>query len=208
MVMNTASNLRTHSMLAFDTLWVCDVVQESSLLCCDDKKVIVVFVVFVVLVIFVVLVLSSSLVLVVPAVSRACIIIHARWLVVFVVLVLSSSLSQWFPGCVAIHAHWCPLRGIACHRCINVIKPSSSASPSSCHLSRLVFVSSRLAVCVSYRVVLSFRLFLSRLVSPPRLCLSRLVLSCLVMSWPLSVYLSCRSILSLPRTGFRRLTWW
>ena len=164
-------------MLAFDTLWVCDVVQESSLLCCDDKKVIVVFVVFVVL-------------------------------VIFVVLVLSSSLSQWFPGHVLIHAPWCPLRGIACHRCINVIKPSSSASPSSCHLSRLVFVSSRLAVCVSYRVVLSFRLFLSRLVSPPRLCLSRLVLSCLVMSWPLSVYLSCRIILSLPRTGFRRLTWW
>ena len=86
---DTASNLRTHSMLAFDTLWVCDVVQESSLLCCDDKKVIVVFVVFVVL-------------------------------VIFVVLVLSSSLSQWFPGHVLIHAHWCPLRGIACHRCINV----------------------------------------------------------------------------------------
>ena len=69
-------------MLAFDTLWVCDVVQESSLLCCDDKKVIVVFVVFVVL-------------------------------IIFVVLVLSSSLSQWFPGHVLIHAHWCPIRGIA-----------------------------------------------------------------------------------------------
>ena len=125
-------------------------------------------------------------------VSRACIIIHARWLVVFVVLVLSSSLSPWFPGHVLIHAHWCPLRRIACHRCINVIKPSSSASPSSCHLSRLVFVSSRLAVCVSYRVVLSSRLFLSRLVSPPRLCLSRLVPSCLVMSWSLSV--SCLAV--------------